>query len=148
MATWVTPQDVLDRWISGDQPHETSKVLMTLIEDAEDAVLEVFPAIQLRLDNFELPLNRLKRVIASVVIRGYKTQEYRTSFSETTGPFSISGSMGEKTPRGIMLTDEEIKTLSPAGTSNKAVSVSVAPHMHSGRGYDYLWVDGGLWPHA
>lgn len=142
MAEWVTPTDVLDRWINGSQPDENSKTLAVLIDDAEDAVLMAFPDMQDRIDSLEMPLNRLKRVIAGVVIRVYKIgQEYRASYSETTGPFSHSGSVTDSNPRNITLTDEELRTLAPKRST--VFSVSMAPRMRSPYVFDEgPWVRG------
>jgi hypothetical protein len=110
-----------------------------MIEDAEDAVLEVFPRIQERIDANTLPLNRLKRVVAGVVIRTYKlAQEYRTSYSEATGPFSHSVSMGNDFSRNVSLTEEEIRTLSPE-RNKRAMSLTMAPRMRQNN--DPLWFD-------
>lgn len=140
MATlWVTPEDVISRWLGGGSPSVDSPILATLIEDAEDAVLEVYPRIQERIDSGLLPINRVKRVVAGVVIRAYKiASEYRNSFSETTGPFSQSGSFSEQTPRTISLTDEEIRTLAP-NRVKQAFTVSMAPNSHPGR-QSYRWL--------
>lgn len=139
MATWLTSEDVITRWIGPSAPLADSPTLLTMIEDAEDAVLEVYPRIQERIDANTLPLNRVKRVVAGVVIRAYKiAQEYRTSYSEATGPFSHSVSMGTDFSRNISLTDEEIRTLAPE-RGKRAISVSMAPHMHSNN--DGLWLN-------
>lgn len=141
MATWITPQDVLNRWISGGAPSATSPILLTLIEDAEDAVLEIFPTIQIRIDSGDLPLVRVVRVISSVVIRAYNIgQEYRTSFSEATGPFSHGASYADGAGKSITLTEDEIKSLSPDRTK-RAFSVSMAPQAHSHRPWWNAGVD-------
>lgn len=132
-AIWVTPEDVTSRWLGGGVPAVNSPILATLIEDAEDAVLEVYPRIQERIDGGTLPLNRVKRVVSGVVIRAYKiASDYRNSYSETTGPFSQSGSFSDGTPRTISLTEEEIRTLAPNRTK-QAFTVSMAANMRPGR---------------
>lgn len=142
MAAWITPEDIITRWINSDgaptgAPAADSDTLLTMIEDAEDAVLQVYPRIQERIDANTLPLIRVKRVVAGVVIRTYKlAQEYRTSFSEATGPFSHSVAMGTDFSRNIALTDEEIKTLAPE-RGKQAISVSMAPWMRSNN--DAIW---------
>ena len=139
MGKWVEAQDVLNRWIGGGAPAVNSPVLETLIEDVEDAVLEIFPSIQIRIDSTELPLSRMKRVIAGVVIRYWNVgQEFRTSYSETTGPFAHGASYATGAGKGIKLTDDEIKSLSPDRTK-RAFTVSMAPRAHS----HHPWWDGG-----
>lgn len=137
MAAWITPEDIITRWIGLGAPAADSATLLTMMEDAEDAVLEVYPRIQERIDANTLPLNRVKRVVAGVVIRAYKiAQEYRASYSEATGPFSHSVSMGADFSRNIALTDEEIRTLAPE-RGKRAMSISMAPRMHSNN--DEMW---------
>lgn len=131
MAKWTTPADITSRWVGAYAPDTTSAVLLTFIDDAEDEILRVFPRIQERIDANTLPLNRVKRVVAGVVIRAWKVaQEYRNSFSENTGPFAQSGSFSENIPRVIKLTEDEINTLSPESTK-KVFTVSMAPFAHS-----------------
>jgi hypothetical protein len=138
MAVWVTAQDVLDRWKDGAKPNITSASLLTLIQDVEDAVLEVFPRIQERIDSGDLHLRTVVRVVSYAVIRIWNIgQEYRGSFSEATGPFSHSASYTGGAGEGVSLTDAEIKSLSPDRTK-RAMSISMAPHARSRS----AWLDG------
>lgn len=131
MNTWVNPADVISRWVGGGAPTEASTTLATLIGDAEDEVLRHYPRIQERIDEGSLPLRRVQKVVSEAVIRAYKIAgDYRSSFSETTGPFSHSGSYGENTPRGVRLTNEEIAALAPVEDA-VVTMVNMAPRARS-----------------
>lgn len=140
MAMWVEPEHVLNRWLSGSRPEETSETLLTLIDDAEDEVLRIFPDMQERVAVGDMPLMRLQRVISEIIIRCYKIgQEYRSSYSETTGPFSHSGSMADAKPRNVSLTEDEIRILSPK-SGKKAFMVTLMPQWD-----EYPWREDKLW---
>lgn len=127
MSTWATPTDVLNRWVGDGAPAQASDTLLTFIADAEDEILRHFPKIQERIDRNELPLRRVQRVIADVVIRAYKVgNDYRSSYSETTGPFSHSGSYSDNTPRSVKLTESDIAALAP--DEQQTTMLNMAPY--------------------
>ena len=132
---WATAETVLSRWIGSGAPNASSSTLTTLIEDTEDEILRIFPAIQARIDSNELPLSRVQRVISQVVQRAYRLSgEYRTSFSEATGPFSHSGTYDSSTPRTVSLTEEEKAVLRPAQKPGNRYSLSMLSSGYSGFG--------------
>lgn len=143
--SWVTPQEVLNRFIDADKPDVTDAVLLTLIEDVEDAVLEIFPNLQSRIDAMAIPLARVKRVVSQVVIRSWKiSQEYRASYSEASGPFSHGAGYGSgEAGKGIRLTDDEIKSLSDRKKAG-IIMVSTAPNAHS-HARPWAYVTGSGW---
>lgn len=129
MAHWITPQDVLDRWIGGGAPSLNSPQLTTIISDVEDAAAEAVPELGKSITEERLPLQRVKRILSGIVIRHYKRgYEVRASFSETTGPFSHSASFASDRTPGISLSDEEIASLTVDHSENaRAFSVDMAP---------------------
>ena len=112
--TWTQPQDILNRWTGGDAPAENSPTLLTFIEDAEDLILFHYPRIQERIDNGELTTRRIQRVVASVVIRAYRSAgSHLSSYSESFGDASRSESYNNNGVRGLTLTSEELALLAP-----------------------------------
>lgn len=122
---WTTPEMVLKRWVSDGAPQADSDTFTTLIDDAEDCILKVYPNIQERIDNGSMPIKRVQRVVSQVVIRYYKLMnEVRSYYSETTGPFSQAGNIDAGLPKGMSLTQDEIDSLSKTDNSSKAFSFS------------------------
>lgn len=140
---WTTPNDVIKRWVGGDSPSEASPVLVEIIADAEDEILRHYPKIQVRIDSNELPLRRVQRVVSDVVQRAYKIAgDYRTSYSETSGPFAQSASYGSDTPRTVRLTADEVSMLAPQSDSG-AYTLNMAPDWgRESPGHDVFLTDG------
>lgn len=131
---WTTPNDVVSRWLGGGEPDVSDTKLLTFIEDAEDAILAYFPNIQLRIDTDTLPISRVKRIVARIVIRAYKSAyNPLSSFQQATGPFSQGGTFEAGAKKYIALSDDDIADLSPTeiqyeyGMTNMAPQMSVPP---------------------
>lgn len=125
---WVTPQEVLNRWLpAGSEPTNETDRLAIIIADIEDSILSRIPGIQTRIDSGDLRINTVKRVVSGAVIRVWKT-EYNplSSYSETEGPFSMSGSMNERVSRGASITDDELQELLPTVNPHGAFSVTTS----------------------
>ena len=98
--SWATSQDVRDRWLGPGSIPVSDEQLEILIRDAEDTILRVFPDIQQRIDDNDLPLDRVVKVVCRMVIRHIRNPEGIRSMQEGAGPFrsrvlsaGMSGSM-------------------------------------------------------
>jgi hypothetical protein len=137
--TWTTPEDVLARWLGGGEPELTDPKLQVFIEDAEDAILRVYPRIQERIDSNKLPLNRVKRVVSLVVTRAYKGgYSPLASYSRATGPFSESGTYDANAKKNISLTAEDIRELAPTDGVYGIFTTSRTPAPRSTGGWVVL----------
>jgi len=123
---WTSPQDVKDRWLLGDFP-VLDPQLAVLIGDAEDTVGSEFLDIQARIDAGTLPLTRVKKVVARMVIRHIRNPEGIRQVSETTGPFTGSRTYGGAEPGAMYLTDEDRAELSGAKSGQRAFSIDTIP---------------------
>lgn len=121
---WTSPTDVSDRWLGGDCPADTAQLVLFLA-DAEDAILSEFPDLQDRLDEDELPLSRVKRVAARMVIRFLRNPDGTRSTQQTTGPFSESLTFAEAKPGAIALTDDDRAELARRSTTGRAFTIRV-----------------------
>lgn len=142
--TWVTPEEVITAWRGSEPPEADDAGLAKFIEYAEDAILQVYPGIQSRIDSGEIPAIRLERVVVSVVIRAWEVGfNPQTSFSETIGSFSMAGSFASGV-KGIYLTKEEIASLAPRNLG-KAFEINVdslTPRTYDGLGWAQpYWID-------
>lgn len=117
---WTAAVDVRDRWI-GDTPlTATDPQITTLLGDAEDTVLRVFPDMQDRIDRAagdnetegpQTPIARVKKVLARMVIRHLRNPEGVRSMQEGAGPFQRSTTLGGAEPGALHLTDEDLADL-------------------------------------
>ena len=123
---WTSPQDVKDRWLLGEVPVSDSQ-LAVLIGDAEDTVGSEFLDIQARIDAGTLPLTRVKKVVARMVIRHIRNPEGIRQVSETTGPFTGSRTYGGAEPGAMYLADEDRAELSGAKSGQRAFSIDTIP---------------------
>lgn len=123
---WTTPQDVKDRWLLGDVP-VTDQQLAVLIGDAEDTVGSEFADIQTRIDAATLPVARVQKVVARMVIRHIRNPEGIRQVSETTGPFTGSRTYGGAEPGAMYLTDEDRAELAGVKTGQRAFSIDTIP---------------------
>lgn len=107
---WTTYEDVESRWLLDDDLPDAGRVEQ-LIADAEDAVLERVPNIQERLDRDLVPVERVKRVVASLVIEVLKNPRGFRQVSTTTGPYTDSETYGGDSPGAMVLTDAQVRSL-------------------------------------
>lgn len=111
---WTTPQDVLIRWQGGGEPDANDETLAIFIQDAEDDILRLVEDVEVRIASQELPINRVQKVVARVVIRAYKTAYSPfSSFNQSTGPFSNGGTFDNSIKKYVGLSNEDIAELSP-----------------------------------
>ena len=124
--SWATPQDVRDRWLGPTSIPATDEQISTLIGDAEDTILRVFPDIQDRIDGGELPLSRVVKVVCRMVIRHLRNPEGIRSQQEGAGPFQVSRTWGGSEPGALWLTDEDMAELAP-GRRGRAFTIDTTP---------------------
>lgn len=128
---WTTPQDVLVRWQGGGEPDADDETLAVFIQDAEDDVLRLVKDVEARISSGELPLNRVQKVVARVVIRAYKTAySPYSSFSQATGPFSNGGTFDSNIKKYVALTKEDISELSPKREYTTGMTSMGGPRVH------------------
>lgn len=126
---WTTPEAVLNRWLGSGAPEASDPKLLVFIEDAEDEILRHYPEIDARIADLSLPLNRVQKVVARVVIRAYKVAyNPLSSFNRTAGPFSEGGTYDTGTKKHISLTSEDIDELAPPASSFSYGTTDMAPN--------------------
>jgi len=124
--TWATPKDVRDRWLGpGDLP-ATDGQITTLIDDAEDTIRRAFPDIQQRIDDGDLPLERVVKVVCRMVIRHIRNPEGIRSTQQGAGPFQVSRTYGGDEPGALHLSDQDMAELAP-GRRGRAFSIDTTP---------------------
>lgn len=106
MPMWTEVHDVRDRWVSGTLTATDSQI-ETLLDDAEDTILGEFPTIQTDIDNAAIPLARVRKVAARVVIRHLRNPDGVRATSEGAGPFQRQTTYGGSEPGAMYLTDED-----------------------------------------
>lgn len=124
--SWATPQDVRDRWLGPGSIPVSDEQLETLIGDAEDTILRVFPDIQQRIDNNDLPLDRVVKVVCRMVIRHIRNPEGIRSTQEGAGPFQKSRTFGGDEPGSMYLTTQDFDELAPGGRG-RAFTIDTTP---------------------
>ncbi|MGI5493824.1 hypothetical protein [Microtetraspora malaysiensis] len=122
---WTDPQDIVDRWV-GPTLTATEGQLTTLIGDAEDTILREFPDIQDRIDADKLPLARVVKVVARMVIRHLRNPEGIRATQEGAGPYQVSRTYGGDEPGALEMTDADRAELAPK-RRGRAFSIDTTP---------------------
>lgn len=115
---WTEPADVRGRWVGDDPfpfPTGDDTTLGVLLEDAEDTVLREFPDLPARVydegdtvpTTSPIPLRRVKKVIARVVIRHLRNPAGQRSRMDVSGPYTQNVMFGGDEPGSMHLTDED-----------------------------------------
>lgn len=132
MASWTTPDDVINAWIGEGKPTDEDLV-QVWIDKAEREVRRRVPDIQARIDaqGAEDPartdlLEAAVDVTVAMVTRIFRNPEGYRQKQWTTGPFSGSGTVGGDNPGTLYLTDDELATLA-ASTSRQAYTIDLIP---------------------
>lgn len=124
---WTNYDDVASRWISGVIPADETQVT-TLIGDAEDTIIREYPDIQDRIDEGSLPVERVQKVTARMVIRFLRNPTGVRSVTQGAGPFQQSTTFGGDEPGAMYLTDADRYELAgPTSQKGKAFSVDMTP---------------------
>lgn len=126
---WATPHDVRDRWLGPGSIPASDEQLATLIGDAEDTIWRAFPDIQQRIDNNDLPLPRVVKVVCRMVIRHIRNPEGVRSTQQGAGPFQVSRTFGGDEPGALYLSDQDMAELAP-GRRGRAFTIDTTP-VHS-----------------
>lgn len=126
MASWTTPDDVLDAWIGEGEPDDEAQ-LQTWINKAEREIRFRVPTIQPRIDADEPDLlETAKDVVVAMVTRVFRNPEGIRQRNTTTGPFTESATYGGDMPGGLGLTDDELEKLRGQSTKG-AFTISMIP---------------------
>lgn len=123
---WATPQDVKDRWLLEEELPATDEQLIALIEDAEDTILGRVPDVQARIDAGLLPLRRVVKITAALVIEKVKNPRGTRQTNTTAGPYTESETFGGNNPGEMVLSDDQIRELS-GSRKRAAFTVNTVP---------------------
>lgn len=126
MTLNITKKDILVRWIGDNKPiSEDDETFSELFTDAIEIIVSKVPDIEILVSNGKVSLSSVKQVMVAMLTRFYSvSQEYRSSFSETVGAFSHSGSYSNNDKNGVMrLTDDELSLLKGIDKDAKVGSV-------------------------
>lgn len=134
---FVSYEDIVNRWTSGEPYPISQTVTETLIEDAEALILREFPTLAARIANGELAISLVKQVVARM-IKGYVINgNGLTQHSQTVGPYSNSESYSSRTTRyELMLTANDRAILAPAiiTTVGSIETIDSYVNYHNARG--------------
>lgn len=149
---WTEPDDVTGRWIGDDPIPATEDQISTLIADAEDTILREFPTLPDRVytadaptdsDN-PIPLFRVKKVVARVVIRHLRNPTGQRTRMEVAGPYTENVTYGGDSPGSLYLTDEDREELGGLLTG-AAFTIDQTPKLPTPSGA-HAWLEyGGTW---
>ena len=124
--SWVSPQDILDRWVGAGAPDDEDLV-QALINDAEAVVLAEYPRIQDRITAGKLPLSTVVMVVSRMVMRVLRNPEGLSYSQMSTGPFSQGKNYGSGGSIDIWMTSEEEELLAPK-RKGKAFELDLGSH--------------------
>lgn len=124
--TWTTTADVTTRWVGPEAIPADDAMIATLLEDAEDTILGEDPAIQTRIDLLELPIQRVRKVAARLVIRHLRNPAGQRSVMDTGGPYARNVVFGGDEPGSLYLTEQDRDELGLRASSG-AFTVDTMP---------------------
>lgn len=108
--SYTSPDGVKDRWIGeGRLPDDTT--LQTFVDDAEDTILAAVPDLAERLADGRIPLSRLEKIVARMIIRHLQNPMGYRQMQETVGPFTRGFTQGGDEPGSVYLTRAELREL-------------------------------------
>src|SRR5699024_6186065 len=123
---WATVDDSKDRYIGGDLPASDAEI-QVLIDDAEDMIRREVPNIGDLADSGEIPENRVRRIVAKMVIRGLRNPDGYRSTNLTSGPFSQGYTWAGDNPGELTVTDEDKDDLLAGPGGQRAYSADMLP---------------------
>lgn len=126
MPTWAEVGAVRDRALGVDEDF-TDQQINTLVEDAEDAVLKAFPAIEDQITAGKVRKATVVRVVAGMVIRVLRNPDGIRTIQDSDGPHSGSTTFAGDNPGQINLSDDDKRDLTPAGSGGRR-AFSVMPN--------------------
>lgn len=138
----VTTDDVLNRWLPANQAPTTHRDrIELLIEDLTDDAREHIKDFDNKIAEGKIRPTTLKRVIAGAIIRIWKlSYDPRSSYAETVGPYSQSGSYNASTERTATLTDKELDRLDPTRKSGTITLFPLTPESDLPTGNWEVWI--------
>lgn len=139
---WATVDDVKDRYIGGDLP-ATDGEIQTLIDDAEDIIVREIPDVESLVSSGEIPVARVRRIVAKMVIRVLRNPDGYRSTNLTSGPFSQGYTWAGDNPGELTLTDEDKDDLLPGLGGQRAFSVDMMPETAGAEGWRWGCRDTG-----
>ena len=130
---WTQPDDIEARWLGELPPGVDAGYLETAIEDVEDQLIVMVPEL---VDEFGglVPLERVRRVVARVIVRHLKNPDGVRVRSEATGPATASVTFSGDDPGALIVLASDIEILRAGAGGRRSYSVSMIP-AHS---YDAL----------
>lgn len=122
MMAWTLPADVAARWI-GELP-VPEQYISTAIEDVEDQLIVMAPDL---VDEFgaSVPLERVKRIVARVIVRHLQNPEGVRVRSEATGPVTGSVTYSGDDPGALTVTMDDIADLRGKSFTDGAYAISM-----------------------
>ena len=123
---WATVDDIKDRYIGGDLPASDAEI-QVLIDDAEDIIRREVPDVEDLIESGEIPENRVRRIVAKMVIRVLRNPDGYRSTNLTSGPFSQGYTWAGDNPGELTLTDEDKDDLLPGMGGQRAFTVDLMP---------------------
>ena len=123
---WATVDDIKDRYIGGDLPASDAEI-QVLIDDAEDIIRREVPDVEDLIESGEIPVNRVRRIVAKMVIRVLRNPDGYRSTNLTSGPFSQGYTWAGDNPGELTLTDEDKDDLMPGMGGQRAYGIDMMP---------------------
>lgn len=128
MASWTTPQDVKDRWLTNKMLPTDGKI-QTAINDVEMQIIKAYPAIQERIDDGILDIDYVIANVARIIVEFLQTDGAPlTQESQSyTGAASRSVSYSDKARYSLILTSTDLDFFAPDRT-DQAFSLNIMPY--------------------
>lgn len=123
---WTQLSDIESRWIGDLPPGVDVGYIETAIEDVEDQLIVMAPDL---VDEFGglVPLDRVRRVVARVIIRHLHNPEGVRVRSEATGPVTASVTHSGDDPGALIVTASDLDILRAGAGRRRAYGVSLIP---------------------
>lgn len=123
---WTQPSDVESRWLGPLPASVDVGYIETAIEDVEDQLIVMVPDL---VDEFGglVPLDRVRRVVARVIVRHLKNPEGVRVRSEATGPATASITFSGDDPGALIVLPADIEILRAGAGGRRAFGVSMIP---------------------
>lgn len=123
---WTQLSDIEARWIGELPPGADVGYIETAIEDVEDQLIVMAPDL---VDEFGglVPLERVRRVVARVIVRHLQNPEGVRVRSEATGPVTSSVTHSGDDPGALIVLPSDLDILRAGAGRRRAFGVSMIP---------------------